>query len=213
MKIGILGSGVVAHALAKGFLGLGDEVKLGAREAGNEKNAAFVAAHGGGKASAGTFADAAQFGEVVLLATLGTANESALAAAGPANLEGKVVIDTTNPLDHSSGAPQLAYGWNDSAGERVQKQLRGAKVVKAFNTVGNALMVNPQLAGGPPDMFLAGDDKDAKAKVAEICRRFGWGVVDVGGIASSRYLEAMCLAWVMVGVNGGGWNHAFKLLR
>lgn len=212
MKIGILGSGDVAQALAKGFLGIGDEVKLGAREARNEKLAAFVQKQGG-KASQGTFEDAAKFGELVILATLGVANEAALAAAGPKNLEGKIVIDTTNPLDFSSGGPALAFGHTDSAGERVQRQLPGAKVVKAWNTVGNAHMINPDFPGGPPDMFIAGDDAEAKARVSEILRRFGWGVCDLGGIVASRYLEPMCMAWVAYALKNGGWNHAFKLLR
>jgi hypothetical protein len=186
---------------------------MGSRSATNEDALAW-AREMGPKASAGTFADAAAFGEIVVLATLGVANEAVLESAGPERLRGKVVIDATNPLDFSGGMPpKLAVAGDDSGGERVQRQLPGAQVVKAFNTVGNALMFRPELPGGPPDMFIAGDDADAKRTVGAILDDFGWGVVDIGGIEGSRYLEAMCMAWVLAGVHGGNWNQAFKLLR
>jgi hypothetical protein len=212
MKVGILGSGDVGRALGRGFLALGHEVKMGAREAGNEKAASW-AREGGPKASAGTFADAAKFGEIAVLATLGVANESALKAAGPENFRGKVVIDATNPLDFSGPSPKLAVGHTDSGGERVQRLLPDALVVKAFNTVGNAHMFRPQFPDGPPDMFFCGNDEGARRKVAEILKDFGWGTADLGGIESSRYLEPMCMAWVVYGSQAKSWNHAFKLLR
>lgn len=213
MKIGILGTGDVGRALGRGFVTLGHEVKMGSRSATNEDALAW-AREMGPKASAGTFAAAAAFGEVVVLATLGVANEAVLESAGPEALRGKVLIDATNPLDLSGGMPpKLAVAGDDSGGERVQRQLPGAHVVKAFNTVGNALMFRPELPGGPPDMFIAGDDADAKRRVGAILDEFGWGVVDLGGIEGSRYLEAMCMAWVLAGVHGGNWNQAFKLLR
>jgi len=213
MKIGVLGTGDVGKALGKAFVTLGHEVKMGAREAGNEKAAAW-AKEMGPKASAGTFADAAAFGDLVVLATLGVANESALAAAGPDRLRGKIVIDTTNPLDFSGGMPpKLAVSGNDSGGERVQRQLPGAKVVKAFNTVGNASMFRPDLPGGPPDMFIAGDDAEAKKTVGGVVKDFGFNVIDVGGIEASRYLEPMCIVWVLSAVGGNHWSQAFKLLR
>ena len=214
MKVGILGTGGVGQALGKGFVTLGHEVKMGSRDAKNEKAVAW-AKEMGPKASAGTFADAASFGDVVVLATLGVANEGALKAAGPDRLKGKLVIDATNPLDFSGGMPpKLAVSGNDSAGERVQRLLPGAQVVKAFNTVGHTLMFRPQLPGGPPDMFIAGNSGEAKKKVSEIMKDFGWGTVyDVGGIESSRYLEAMCMAWVLCAAQGGHWNQAFKMLR
>ena len=214
MKIGMLGTGDVAKALGKGFIALGHEVKMGSRAASNEKALAW-AKEMGPKASVGTFADAATFGEVIVLATLGVANEAVLKSAGPEKLRGKIVIDATNPLDTSGGMPpKLAIAGNDSAGERVQKLLSGAHVVKAFNTVGNALMFRPDLPGGPPDMFIAGNDQDAKKKVTGILKDFGWGAVhDLGGIEASRYLEAMCMVWVLSAIPGGNWNQAFKLLR
>jgi hypothetical protein len=101
----------------------------------------------------------------------------------------------------------------DSLGEHVQRRLPGAQVVKAFNTVGNAFMFRPEFPGGPPDMFIAGDSDDAKKKVGSILKEFGWGVVDVGGIESSRYLEAMCMVWVLSAIRTNNWNQAFKMLR
>jgi predicted dinucleotide-binding enzyme len=209
-KVGILGSGDVGKALGAGFLALGHEVMIGSREP--EKVKPWVNAAGPG-ASAGTFEQAVRFGELIVLATLGTGTENAIHLAGENNFIGKVVIDTTNPLDFSKGAPQLAIGHSDSLGERVQRALPGAWVVKAFNTVGNPLMVNPRLPGGPPDMFICGDDDRAKSKVAEVCKDFGWGVIDIGGIQGSRHLEPMCMVWVLYGVHAKTWTHAFKMLR
>jgi len=213
MRVGILGTGDVGKALGNGFVTLGHDVKMGSREAKNEKALAW-ARELGGKASVGTFADAASFGDIVVLATLGVANQSALKMAGPETLRGKIVIDTTNPLDFSAGMPpKLAVSGNDSGGERVQRLLPGAHVVKAFNTVGNAFMFRPSFPGGPPDMFFCGNNDDAKQKVVAILRDFGWGIVDVGGIESSRYLEAMCMVWVLSGIYTNSWTHAFKLLK
>jgi predicted dinucleotide-binding enzyme len=213
MRIAILGTGVVGRALGQACITLGHEVTMGSRDARNEKAVAW-AKEMGEKAKPGTFADAASFGEIVFLATLGMANESALTAAGAANLRGKVLIDTTNPLGHMSGGPPtLAVSGNDSGGERVQRQQPEALVVKAFNTVGAPHMFRPTFPGGPPDMFIAGNSADAKKKVATLLGDFGWGVVDIGGIEGSRYLEAMCITWVLAGIHGGNWNIAFKLLR
>jgi hypothetical protein len=208
----VLGTGDVGRALGTGFVTLGHEVVMGSRSATNEKAVAW-AKEAGPNAAAGTFADAASFGEIVVLATLGLANDEALRAAGAGNLRGKVLIDTTNPLDFSRGVPPgLAVGGADSGGERVQRVLPNTFVVKAFNTVGNALMFRPVLPGGPPDMFICGEDAAAKAQVASLLKEFGWGVCDVGGIESSRYLEAMCLVWVLHGLKTNSWNHAFKVL-
>jgi predicted dinucleotide-binding enzyme len=203
----------VGKALGRGFITLGHDVKMGSRDAKNEKALAW-ARESGAKASVGTFADAATFGEIVVLATLGVANESVLTTAGPETLRGKVVIDATNPLDFSGGMPpKLAVSGNDSGGERVQRLLPDAHVVKAFNTVGSPFMFRPEFAGGPPDMFIAGNSDDAKKKVAGILKDFGWGVVDVGGIECSRYLEAMCMVWVLSAMRLNNWNQAFKMLR
>lgn len=213
MRIGILGTGDVGKALGRGFVTLGHDVKMGSRSASNEKAHAWAKALGP-TASTATFADAASFGDVVILATLGVANEEALRLANPDTLRGKVVIDATNPLAFSAGMPpRLAVTGNDSGGERVQRILAGAHVVKAFNTVGNALMFRPDLPGGPPDMFICGNDDGAKNTVTSILTDFGWGVIDVGGIESSRYLEAMCMIWVLAAMRSSNWNSAFKLLK
>lgn len=213
MKVGVLGTGDVGKALGSAFLALGHEVKMGAREAGNAK-AVEWAKGGGARASSGTFADAARFGEIVVLATLGAANEAVIKQAGADAFRGKLLLDTTNPLDFSTGAPRLSVGHTDSGGEQVQRLLPDALVVKVFNTVGNAHMFKPSFPGGPPTMFIAGNDEGAKAKVADMLRNaFGWDVSDLGGIEASRYLEPMCMAWVLHAFKTKQWNHAFKMLH
>ena len=150
----------------------------------------------------------------MVIATLGVGTEEAIRLADPDNCRGKVVIDATNPLDFSPGGPpKLAIGHTDSLGERVQQWMPKGRVVKAFNTVGNPLFYKPQLQGGPPDMFICGNDADAKKLVSQICREFGWGVIDIGGIEGARYLEPMCMTWVLHGILSGSWNHAFKMLH
>jgi predicted dinucleotide-binding enzyme len=211
-RIGILGSGNVGKSLAVGFLGLGCEVRIGSREP--EKLAGWVEEQGD-RASAGTFAQVAAFGEILVVATLWGGTEHALRLAGPPNFAGKVVIDVTNPLDGAEPGklPRLALANTDSGGEQVQRWLPGARVVKAFNTVGAAHMVHPQFPGGPPDMFICGEDEAAKKTVSEICTAFGWGTVDLGGISGARALEPLCILWVEYGFKTNTWNHAFKLLR
>jgi hypothetical protein len=212
MKIGILGSGVVGQALGKAFATLGHDVQIGTRTPEDAKLQLW-AKETAGRGSVATPEEATRFGEIVVLATAWSGTENALRLAGTTNFAGKVVIDATNPLKPVPGGVTLAVAGNDSAGEQVQRWLTGAKVVKAFNIVGNALMFRPQLPGGPPDMFIAGDDPGAKKKVSEILHAFGWNVIDAGGIASSRYLEALAMLWIIYGFSTNTWNHAFKLLR
>jgi hypothetical protein len=213
MKIGVLGSGDVGQVLGAGFIKYGHEVKMGTRDPMQEKVKNWVAKNGT-KASAGSFAGAAQFGELLVLATHGVATENAIKLAGVKNFSGKVVIETTNPLDFSKGVPPtLSVGFTDSLGEQIQRLIPEAKVVKAFSIVGNAHMVNPQFPGGPPDMFICGNDASAKVKVTEILKVFGWPVIDLGGIEMSRYLEPLAMVWIMYGFNTNTWNHAFKLLK
>jgi predicted dinucleotide-binding enzyme len=215
MKIGVLGTGDVGTTLGAAFATLGHDVRMGSRDASNSRALAW-AEETGARASVGTFAEAAEFGDIVVLATLGVANGDVLAMAGPARFGGKVVIDATNPLDFSKGVPPtLAVSGDDSGGEEVQRLLPDAQVVKAFNTVGHAHMFRPDFPGGPPDMFICGDDAEAKKTVTGILEDFGWGIVDVGGIESSRYLEAMCLVWVLTAfaTTPPDWNRAFKMLR
>ncbi len=211
MKVGILGSSDVAKSLARGFLGEGHEVMLGSRE---PAKLASWARENGNSASSGTFAQTAKFGELVVLAVNGASSVEAIQMAEAENFKGKVVIDTTNPLDMSGGTlPSLIGGLGTSGGELNQKALPGAFVVKAFNTVGHAHFYKPQFAGGPPDMFLCGDDAKAKEQVSRICDEFGWTPIDVGGIALSHYIEATAMVWIITAFTGGHWNQAFKLLR
>lgn len=213
MRIGIFGTGDVGKALGKAFIATGHEVRMGARSATNDKALAWTKEMGA-KASAGTFVDAATFAEVVVLATLGVANEEAITMGGLENFRGKIVVDATNPLDFSGGMPpKLAVSGSDSGGERVQRLLPHAHVVKAFNTAGSPFMFRPEFRDGPPDMFICGNSEDAKKKVAGILAEFGWGVIDIGSIEGSRYLEAMCMVWVLSGARSGNWKQAFKMLK
>jgi hypothetical protein len=202
----------VGRALGKAFVTLGHEVKLGSRDAGNPKVKEWVA-KAGAHASGGNFEEAAKFGEIVVLATLWAGTENALRLAGQENFLGKVVIDTTNPLDFTSTPPRLSVGHTDSSGEQVQRWLIAARVVKAFNTVGNAHMFRPQFPGGPPDMFICGNDEAAKQTVSQILNEFGWEVFDLGGIEAARYLEPLAMVWIAHGFRTKSWDHAFKLLR
>ena len=212
MKVGILGSGQVGQALGRGFVSRGHETMIGSR--GPDKLSDWVDEMGDG-ASAGTFEDAAEFGELVVFAALGSAAEEIIELAGRPAFEGKVVIDAMNPLKFDGPPPpSLFVGWDDSLGERVQGWLPDARVVKAFNIVGNAQMVDPDFPDGPPTMLICGNDGDAKRTVTEICESFGWEVADLGTIECSRALEEICMAWVYYGfASGGSWDHAFKLLR
>lgn len=201
----------MGQALGTGFVARGHDVKIGSRDP--KKLDDWVKASGK-KASAGKFDEVAKWGELLVLATLWGGTKPAIDLAGPANFKGKVVMDVTNPLVMEEGKPlRLALGHTDSGGEQVQRWLPGAKVVKAFNTVGYAHMIDPKFPGGPPDMFICGDDKGAKGTVAEITKSFGWGVIDLGGIDGSRISEPLCLLWVGYGIATNTWNHAFKLLR
>src|SRR5512133_2614074 len=177
MRIGILGTGDVGKALGTGFASLGHEVKIGSRDPNNPKLSDWLA-KGPGKRSSGTFEQAASFGEVLVLATHWSGTQNAITLAGPPNFAGKVVIDATNPLNFGTMPPTLTHGHSDSGGEQVQRWLPQARVVKAFNIVGNAHMFRPDLPGGTPDMFIAGNGDTAKTTVAAILKSFGWEVVD-----------------------------------
>jgi predicted dinucleotide-binding enzyme len=213
MKVGVLGTGDVGKTLADACIALGHEVKLGAREAGNPKAKAWVDG-AGTRASAGTFSDAARFGEIVFLCTLGSETENVVRVTGPENLAGKLLIDTTNPLAYAPGGPpKLMVPAGGSGGAQLQTLASAAHVVKAFNTVGHGAMFKPEFPGGPPDMFICGNDAGAKARTTELLRQFGWNVIDIGGIDSAHYLEAMCMVWVLSALPGSTWYQAFKLLR
>ena len=210
-KIGVLGSGVVAQTLAAGFAEKGYEVRMGSRDPG--KLAAVVRPP---RLTAGTFAEAAAFGELLVLAVKGTAALAALAQVGEDALADKVVIDTTNPIDDRPphrGVLHFFTGPNDSLMERLQAAHPRVRFVKAWNSVGNAFMVDPKIPGGPPTMFFCGDDAGAKAEVAGILRAFGWDPEDAGSAVSARALEPLCQLWCLPGFLRNQWSHAFKLLR
>jgi 8-hydroxy-5-deazaflavin:NADPH oxidoreductase len=200
MRIGILGSGAVGQALARGLGRHGHEVRIGTRQSAVEG------------LPVGSPSEVVRSADLVFLSVLGTAAVDVVAGVAE-ELRGKVLIDTTNPLDFSSGRPGLFVGHTDSLGEQVQRAVPEALVVKAYNTVGNTLMVDPDLPGGPPSMFIAGDSDGAKGTVTALLESTGWDVIDLGGIAGSRCLEPMCIAWVLHGARSGTWNHAFRLLR
>jgi 8-hydroxy-5-deazaflavin:NADPH oxidoreductase len=198
MKIGVLGTGMVGQTIASKLVGLGHDVKMGAREAKNEKAASW-AGKSGAKASHGTFADAAAFGELVFVCTNGMGTLAAVRAAGE-NLDGKVLVDVTNPLDFSKGMPPTLFVSNtDSLGEQIQRELPEAKVVKTLNTVNCNLMVDPgKVAGGDHTIFVSGNDAAAKGRVTEILKGwFGWkSVVDLGDVTTARGTEAYLHLWI-----------------
>jgi predicted dinucleotide-binding enzyme len=207
----VLGSGVVGQTLADGFLKKGHEVMRGSRD--TAKLAAWKAT-AGPRAQVGGNADAARFGELVVLAVKGTAAVEVAAACASA-LAGKVVIDTCNPIADAppvNGVLQYFTGPNESLLERLQARVPTARWVKAFSCVGNALMVDPQLPGGPPTMFTCGNDEPARATVAGLLRQFGWEVEDLGAAEAARAIEPLCMLWCIPGFRQNRWSHAFKLL-
>jgi predicted dinucleotide-binding enzyme len=212
-SVGVIGSGNVGRALARGFASRGHAVMIGSRSPDKPELREWLESDGEG-IRAGTFEEVARHAELAVLATLGAAVDEAIAQAGPENLAGKVLIDATNPLQYNeNGPPTLIRGHTDSGGEHVQRLAADARVVKAFNIVNFKVMVDPDLPGGPPDMFIAGNDDGAKATVTEVLESFGWPRTwDIGGIDGARQLESLCLLWVAVGVRRGAFDHAFKLL-
>lgn len=199
MKIAVFGTGSVGETLGNKLIELGHEVKMGSRTANNEKAQAWVQ-RAGGQASTGTFADAAQFAELVINATLGAGTIEALKMAGAEATAGKVVVDVSNPLDFSRGMPPSLFLSNtDSLGEAVQREFPRAKVVKALNTMWCGLMVNPRLLPESHHTFVAGNDPEAKAKVTLLLKSFGWKadeVIDVGDITGARATESYLPIWL-----------------
>ena len=209
-KIGIVGSGIVGQTLANGFVKHGYDVTIGTntpskREALKTKTNANV----------GSFDDAARFGEIVVLATKGTAAEAALKAAGVAHLRGKTVIDTTNPIADAppvNGVLQFFTSLNESLMERLQRLAPEAHFVKSFSCIGNACMVNPRFDDGQPTMFICGNDDGAKHEVKTIVEQFGFDVADMGTVEAARAIEPLCILWCIPGFRSNSWTHAFKLL-
>jgi predicted dinucleotide-binding enzyme len=208
MRVGVLGTGVVGKTIASKLVALGDDVTMGARDATNANAAAWVA-DTGERAHAGTFADAAAFGEIVVNATAGGGTLEALAAAGAESLAGKLLIDISNPLDFSKGfPPTLSVANTDSLGEQIQAAHPEARVVKTLNTVNADIMVQPSLVPGTHAMFVCGNDADAKAQTAQLLGRFGWpeeAIVDLGDISMARGTEMYLALWIrLYGALGTG---------
>ncbi|MBI5501957.1 MAG: NAD(P)-binding domain-containing protein [Deltaproteobacteria bacterium] len=200
MKIGVLGTGMVGEAIATKLVQAGHEVRMGSRTKANETAVAW-AKRNGAKASAGTFADAAGFGEVVFNCTKGEYSLEAVRAAGESTLANKVLVDVANPLDFSRGMPpSLLISNTDSLGEQIQRALPSTRVVKALNTVNAYIMVSPSNLPGEHNLFLCGNDTAAKRQVHGILTEsFGWkseSIVDLGDITGARATEQYLPLWV-----------------
>jgi len=211
MKVGILGSGDVAKILAGGFLKHGHEVLMGTRSP--AKLADWAKQNPKGRI--GSFAEAANFADLAVLAVKGTVAADALRTAGPANLAGKSVIDATNPISDMppvNGVLRFFTNLDESLMERLQHEFENLHFVKAFNSVGSASMVNPQFNGGKPSMFICGNDDMAKTVVTGVLDQFGWETVDMGKAEAARAIEPLCMLWCIPGFLRNDWVHAFKLL-
>ncbi|HRN26375.1 MAG TPA: NAD(P)-binding domain-containing protein [Ignavibacteriaceae bacterium] len=213
MKIGILGSGTVGQTLGTGFIKHGHQVKIGTN---HEDKLIDWLGRVGSNGSVGSFAEAAGFGEIIVLAVKGTAALSVLGVAEQNNLKNKTIIDATNPIDDAApvnGVIQFFTVQNSSLMEELQKKYPQAKFVKAFNSVGSALMVNPDFGGQKPTMFIAGNNDDTKNDVKKILDAFGWEVEDMGKAEAARAIEPLCILWCIPGFLENRWMHAFKLLK
>jgi 8-hydroxy-5-deazaflavin:NADPH oxidoreductase len=212
-KVGIIGSGDVGQALANGFLKYGFKVLIGSREPSKLKEWKLKAGENG---LTGTFAEAAVFGEIVVLATKGTAAKVSIELAGIKNLTGKTVIDATNPiadLPPEHGVIRFFTDLNRSLMEQLQHEFPEVNFVKAFNSVGNRLMVNPDFKGVKPSMFICGNNSAARKEVAEIVALFGFEVEDMGYAEAARAIEPLCMLWCIPGILDNKWTNAFKLLK
>lgn len=213
MKIGIVGSGDVAQSLGKGLVAAGHDVMIGTRHP-DKKELESWRKKANKHCLIGTTTEAANFGELAILAIAWHAAEDVLEQVRP-ELAGKVVIDVTNPLlFHDDSSPELTVGHDMSGGEMVQQSLPDSHVVKSLNIINHAHMAQPKYQEGSPTMFMAGNNQSAKSNVAKLLQDLGWtDVVDLGGIEKSRLLEPLCLLWVEYGVINDTWNHAFAVLK
>jgi len=212
MKVGVLGSGDVAKTLAAGFLKHGHQVTVGSRSPGKLED--WIQQNP--RAAAGSFADAAAFGEVVVLAVKGKAAFEALRLAGAENLAAKPIIDATNPIDDAppvKGVLPFFTDHTESLMEMLQREFAGAHFVKCFNSVGAPCMVNPQFSGGKPTMFICGNNDGAKQVVTGILDQLDWETADMGGAEAARAIEPLCMLWCIPGFLRNDWLHAFKLLK
>ena len=211
-KIGILGSGDVGKALGSGFIKHGYQVKIGSRDTAKLTE---WKSENGENASIGNFAEAAQFGDIIVLATKGGAAKDVLALAGAENLNGKTIIDATNPIADAppeNGVLRFFTGLDKSLMEMLQEAFPHAHFVKAFNSIGNAFMVNPPFKS-KPGMFICGNDDNAKKEVCSILDLFGFETEDMGRMEAARAIEPLCMLWCIPGFRENKWTHAFKLLK
>jgi len=214
MKIGIIGSGLVGRVLASAFLKEGFDVMLGTRNTSKQEVVKWKNENLSGKT--GSFNETTEFGELLVLATGGNVTEEAIRLAGFANFKNKVVIDATNPIAAAppeNGVLKFFTDLNESLMEKIQKLIPDAKLVKAFNSVGNTLMYKPNFPGGIPTMFICGNDDAAKKTVTGILTAFGWETEDMGKIEAARAIEPLCILWCIPGFIRNQWTHAFKLLK
>jgi predicted dinucleotide-binding enzyme len=212
-NVGIIGSGIVGRTLADGFLKHGYNVAVGT---GNTGKLSEWKSKAGANARVGSFAEAAAFGDIVVLAVKGTAAAEAIERTGPSALAGKTVIDTTNPIADApplNGVLKYFTSLDESLMEKLQKTHPSINFVKAFSCVGNAFMVNPRFPGGTPTMFICGNDAGAKAAVTKILDLFGWETEDLGKAESARAIEPLCILWCIPGFQRNQWTHALKLLK
>lgn len=215
MKIGIIGTGIVGRTLAKGFLTLGHDIMLGTRNISKDEVKKFLSDHD--RALAGSFADAARFGDLLVIAVAGRIAKTAIEMTDLAAYKGKTVIDTTNPISQDpvvNGVMKFFTPANDSLGEQIQAMLPEAHVVKCFNSVGSAFMTNgKQFGDNLPTMFICGNNPQAKKQVQDFLTAFQWETFDCGMIEASRAIEPLCMLWCIPGFVHNQWSHAFKLLR
>ena len=215
MKIGILGTGMVGSAIGTKLVQLDHEVKMGSRTADNSKAAEWAKANGE-KASHGTFADTAAFGEMLFNCTTGMKSIDALKLADEKNMSGKILVDIANPLDFSKGMPpSLSVCNTDSLGEQIQRTFPSVKVVKTLNSVNCKVMVNPSLVHGDHDMFICGNNSAAKEMVTGILKDwFGWkSVIDLGGITGARAMEMLLPIWLKLMETFNTANFNLKIIR
>ena len=214
MKIGIIGSGIVGRVLATAFMKEGYQVMMGTRNTKKEEVVKWKNENEGGQT--GTFEESARFGEILVLATGGLVTIDAINLAGPVNFNAKVVIDATNPIAAAppqNGVLKFFTNLDESLMEMIHKVIPDAKLVKAFNIIGNAYMYKPQFPGGPPTMFICGNDAAAKKTVTGILDSFGWETEDMGMIEAARAIEPLCILWCIPGMLRNDWKIAFKLLK
>jgi len=214
MKVGVLGSAIVGETLGKAFLSEGNEVMIGTRDTSKESLIKWQKVNP--TAKLGSFADAAKFGELLVLAVSGDVAKDAIELAGKENFSNKVVIDTTNPIAKAppeNGVLKFFTSLDRSLMEDLQELLPDAKFVKAFNSVGNAVMYKPKFSGTKPTMFICGNDAGAKKTVTEILDSFGHETEDMGKAEAARAIEPLCILWCIPGFLRNQWSHAFKLLK